>query len=117
MDQPCRLGRGGAAHTKGKRMPDQFDVSHVRVMLKRVTWDYGFQSHWARANGFDPGYISAVINGYRPPNEDLLKALGFRERTVYEPLLAQEPKPKRERRAHRMRFSAESNKHNPNRQN
>jgi hypothetical protein len=71
-------------------MAEFVDVQDVRKRLRQVSWEYGYQSHWARANGLDPGYVSAVINGYRRPNDHLLGVLGFRERVLYEPLHKEE---------------------------
>lgn len=63
----------------------RLSVKDVRRLLKSRADQAGGARALARAWMLSNVYISAVINGDKPPGESILRKLGLREVTYYEP--------------------------------
>jgi len=63
-------------------MADFMTEEQVRALLKAST-EAG-QTKWAEAHGVSRSYVNHVLAGRRAPKEAILRALGIRERIVYE---------------------------------
>ncbi len=57
----------------------------VRDLLLARAKELGSQTALARAAGVAGSYCSEVLNGRRPPNEQLLELIGFERHVVYSP--------------------------------
>ncbi len=59
-------------------------------LLRAACAKAGSQSQWARDHGFKQQYVSAVLNGSRPPGRPILAALGLERVTVTRPARVKE---------------------------
>lgn len=60
-------------------------VQEVRDRLRAACAAAGTARAWAAQNGLSSAYISDVMNGRRDPGDSVLRALGLRRVTSYEP--------------------------------
>ncbi len=61
------------------------DLALVDVygLIRRACREAGSQQAWALEIGVSPAYVSAVLNGTKPPSDALLAALGVRRTVIY----------------------------------
>lgn len=60
------------------------DADFARGILRLAIRDSGMnQKEWARAAGFSPSYVSAVLKGKRKPSDKMCSRIGLRKVTSY----------------------------------